>query len=393
MKIQRAYKLRLYPNGQQAEQLKRFGGTCRWLWNELLRLNQNHYAAEKKFHFYADMAARLPEMKKQTDWLGETPACSLQRVARNLDSALRAVKKGKGFPRFKKKSHNRDSFYLTNQSIRVEERHVRLPKIGLVRFRAGRAPEGRILSAAITQDGDRWHISVLCEVEIEDRVMELRYSESVGIDLGLKELAITSDGEVLENPRHLRKAQKRLRRLQHQMSKSKKGSQNRRKKQLRLYRAHRKVRQQRVDLLHKFTTGITNQYGVICLEDLNVKGMMRNRRLAAAIADAGWGELVRQLAYKAAWSGRHFVQIGRFQPSSQVCSSCGHRQAMPLDVRTYDCPSCHVSIDRDLNAAMNIRDWGYEELVGRGTPEPQDAHSASCNACGDTSAGITPLAA
>jgi putative transposase len=399
MKTQKAFRLRLYPTKSQTEQLKQFGGNCRWLWNHLLYLNQERYKTEKKFFFYTDMAKMLPSMKKETAWLGAAPACSLQRVARNLDGALKAsFRGGKGFPRFKKKSNYRDSFYLTNQVFEIGNGVVHLPKMEPMRFRAGRLPEGRVLSATVSQDGDHFVMSVVCEIDISDQPVAPDFDTTVGIDLGLKELVVTSDGEVVANPRHLRKAAKRLRRLQRRLSKSRKGSANRKKRQLRLYRQHRKVRNQRADLIHKFTSSITKNYSVICAENLNIKGLMRNHKLAKAIADASWGEILRQLSYKSIWQGKHFVQIDRFDPSSQVCSCCGHRQKMPLDQRTYNCPSCGLQMDRDANAAMNIRNWGYSYLVGQGMPEPTEQ---SVNACGeatlalpkDTSAGIKSLAA
>jgi putative transposase len=391
MKTQKAFKLRLYPKQLQSEQLKQFGGNCRWLWNHLLWLNQEQYRTDKKFIFYADMAKMLPSMKKETDWLGAAPACSLQRVARNLDGALKAsFRGGKGFPRFKKKSNYRDSFYLTNQSFSIGDGVVHLPKMEPMRFRAGRTPEGRVLSATVSQDGDHWFMSVVCEIDAPNQPVTPDFDTCVGIDLGLKELVVTSDGEVIGNPRHLRKAAKRLRRLQRRLSKARKGSQNRKKRQLRLYRQHRRVRNQRADLIHKFTSSITKNYSVICAENLNIKGLIRNHKLAKAIADASWGEILRQLSYKAIWQGKHFVQIDRFDPSSQVCSCCGHRQKMPLNQRTYHCPNCGLVINRDANASLNIRNWGFTNLVGQGMPEPT-AHAV--NACGDTSVGIKSLAA
>lgn len=293
MKTQKAYKLRLYPTRNQAEQLKQFGGTCRWLWNRLLHLNQEKYKTDRKFIFYNDMAKMLPLMKKETDWLRVAPACSLQRVARHLDIALKAsFRGGKGFPRFKKKSNYQDSFYRTNQVFEIGDGVVHLPKMEPMRFRAGRLPEGRVLSATIRQDGDHWYMIVVCEIDISDQPVTPDFNTCVGIDLGLKELAVTGDGEVVANPRHLQKAQKRLRRLQRRLSKARKGSQNRKKRQLRLYRHHRKVRNQRADFIHKFTSSITKTYSVICAESLNIKGLMRNNQLAKAIADASWGEIL-----------------------------------------------------------------------------------------------------
>lgn len=397
MTSNKAYKLRIYPTKAQAEMLKQIGGNCRWLWNKLLADNQSHYEQTKTFFFYKDMSASLPKMKQEITWLGEAPAVSLQRVARNLDQALKqCFKSGKGFPRFKKKSANKDSFYITNQQFGIKGNKVKIPKVGWVKFRAGCVPVERILSATISQDGDYWYCSVMCEYETATPVEP---TDAIGIDLGLTSLITTSDGEVVDNPRHLHKAENKLKRRQRQLSRAenkrkklerrKRTSNNYRKKQLKLYRLHRKVRNQRNDFLHKLTTELIANNSVICLEDLNIKGLQRTR-LAKSISDVAWGELVRQLTYKAEWYGKHIVKIERFEPSSQICSCCGHRQKMSLDKRTYECPSCGMSMDRDLNAAINIRNWGLDK-VGRGTPEPTDASQST--PVDDTSTGSKSLAA
>src|SRR5574343_374553 len=336
MKAHKAIQIRLYPTKHQTTILKQDGGICRWWWNALLAQNQAKYNSEKKFIFHKDMSACLPLMKQQTEWLKIAPAISLQQVTKYLDKAIRASFKNKGFPKFKKKSNTRDSFYLSNQTFKIKNNRIHIPKMEPIRYSCGDLPDGRILSATICQDGDQWYASVLYEIDIPDN--KVIPKDVVGIDLGLINLATTSDGEIIKNPRPLRKAQKRLRRLQQRLSRAQKGSNNRKKRQMRVFRLHRRIRRIRSDYAHKFTSSITKNYDVICVEDLNIKGLIKNKCLSRAISDAGWGEILRQLKYKCQWYGKHFVGIGRYDPSSQVCSCCGHHQKMPLNKREYDCP-------------------------------------------------------
>jgi putative transposase len=365
MLIQKAFRLRLYPNKQQREALLCAGGATRWLWNHLLDQQIEKYKNENKFIFYKKLTADLPVLKTEYEWLNTAPASSLQRVCRHLDKALRASFKTKtktsrkGFPRFKSKSLERDAFYLTNQQTRILNNRIDIPKIGSVRFRTGATPEGRYLSTTIKQDGNLWWAVVLCEIEISNMITDSP-KNVVGIDLGLKEFITTSDGEVIANPRLGRKAAKRLSRAQRVHSRRQKGSKRKLKARRRVQAIHRKTRNQRSNFLHRTSAALVRDYDIICTEDLCIKGLARTR-LARSIHDTGWGELLRQIDYKMRWAGKNHVRIHRFAPSSQACSACGERQRLTLSQRTYRC-SCGNVMDRDLNAAINIRNWGMEKL-------------------------------
>lgn len=337
------------------------------------------------------MQKLLPKLKEEFPWLKTIPSYALQRVCMNLDQALKLSFKSRnkrfGFPKFKNKSNFTDSFYTPNQMILITNNKIKLPKISLMTFR-GNLLEGKMLSGTVTQVSGKWYCSIVYEIEELDEIVNPAIENTVGIDLGIKALITTSDGEIIENPKRLRKSEKRLKKLQRQMDKCRKGSSNRKKRQLKLSILHLKVKNQRIDHIHKFTTDLVNNYDVICMEDLNVSGMVKNHKLAKSIQDASFYEIKSQLEYKCEWNNKYFVQIGRFEPSSKTCSSCGNKQDMPLNLRTYNCPSCSLEIDRDLNASINIRNWGYTKLVGQGMTEPFLKRN---KACGDASSGISDL--
>jgi putative transposase len=373
MLINKSYQVRIYPKEEQSQQLKSMIGSCRWLWNHLLELNINEYNINKKFIFFNDMSKMLPQLKKKYPWLADTCSQALNRVCKNLDKALRDSFKSKnrrGFPKFKKKTRTTGSMYLANHIFDIKENTVKLPKIKKpIKFRTGKLPEGKIMSGTLSQDGNHWHITVMCKQEIPDLILTHDYNTTIGIDMGLSNLFTLSDGTIIPNNQYLKKSEKKLKKRQRQLAKSRKGSNNRKKKQQRLYVVHRKIRNQRKDHLHKTTTSIIAKYSVICIEDLNTKGMMKNHKLAKAINDVAWHELMRQLTYKAQWNGRHLVKIGRYEASTKTCSSCNTKKDMKLSDRTYECDNCGISIDRDTNAAINIRNWGYKKLIGVVNPE------------------------
>lgn len=379
MKTNKAFKLRLYPNSEQSRRLMEVGGCCRWVWNYFLAENIEKYKKEKKFLFWLDMANRLPKLKQENEWLLSTPSHSLQRYTFYLDRTLRGSFKNNrknGFPKFKKKSSMNDSFYLPNTRFKIEKNRILLSIIGSIKFRCGELPCGKILSTTIKQDGDRWYCSVVCEVEIEDSKYIPR--KAVGIDLGLKHFLVTSDGEFVENPRHLIKAERRLKIRQRSYSRSQKQSNRKQRKRLILQNTYRKVRDQRNDFLHQLSYRLIAKNGTICVEDLNVKKMQGNRYLAKSIGDVGWSEFLRLLEYKSNWYGRDFKKVERFFPTTKMCSSCGKIQEMPLNKRVYSC-DCGLRIDRDLNAAINILNFGISPTPRNGESnareEPGVSHS------------------
>jgi putative transposase len=374
MLANKSYQVRIYPNKLQSQQLKSMTGACRWLWNYLLELNIAEYEGNGKFIFFNDMSKLLPQLKNQYPWLSEIPSNSLERVCKNLDKALCNSFKGKnrkGFPKFKKKTYTTGSMYLHNQKFHlIDDRYVKLPKIKQpIKYKTRKLPEGKILSGTVSQEGNHWYISITCEQEMPDLILTPDYNTTIGIDMGLSNLLTLSNGETIQNHRYLKKSEKKLKRRQRQLAKSRKGSNNRKKRQLEVYKIHRKIRNQRKDHLHKIKTDMITKYSVICIEDLNISGMMKNHKLSKSISDASWHELMRQLTYKAQWNGRHLVKIGRYEASTKTCSICGHKKDLSLSDRTYDCNNCGLILDRDINAAINIKDWGYKKLIGVVSPE------------------------
>jgi putative transposase len=297
-------------------------------------------------------------------------------VARQFDRALKdSFKKEKGFPSFKKKALLNDSFTCP-QKWRLGKGFVFIPKIGKVKWTKHRQLQGKPKSITISQDGDKWYCSVLCEHEIKEQ--EKKTENVVGIDVGLKEFAVLSDRTVIKNPKHLKSAEEKLALVQKRLTKKQKGSRNRFKQRMKVRKIHTKIKNVRQDFLHKTTSNMIAKYDGVVLEDLNVRGMMKNHCLAKSIADVSWSEFKRQLKYKAMWNSKQFVLIGRFEPTSKTCSNCGYIQDMPLGRRQYNCPYCGISIDRDLNASINIKSLGLDTL-GR----------SGINACGVVSIETT----
>jgi putative transposase len=313
--------------------------------------------------------------KGECPWLYEVSAHIGQQALVDLDRAFDRFFKGlkgegprSGFPRFKRKGE-RDSARL--YEVTLEERHLRLPMIGRVRLKetcAERGFEGRILSATIRRRADRWFVSLAVEREREIVPPKpvRRESDVVGVDLGLKAAAVIHDGDGtvrLEPQRALRRNLARLRRLDRHLARKQKGSRNCEKAKLRRARLHYKISCQRQDFLHQLSSSLTRTKSVIVLEDLHVKGMQRNRSLALSIGDAGMGELRRQLTYKSEWYGSTLVVVDRFYPSSKLCSGCGvTKDSLALGQRHFDCDACGLSLDRDENAAINLRRAGLGGL-------------------------------
>lgn len=372
MLIQRGYKYRILPTKEQEKLMLQCGGNTRFLWNYVLKINQDYYKETGKFRFYHELAVSLPKLKEEYPFLKESFSQSLQMVLRQFDKALKdSFKKEKGFPSFKKKMLLNDSFACP-QKWRLGKGFVFIPKIGEVKWIKHRTMKGKPKSITILQDGDKWYCSVLCEYTIPDKAKEC--DNVVGCDVGLKEFATLSDGTIISNPKHTKKYENKLAKEQRKLSKKQKGSKNRFKQRLKVRKTQNKIRDARKDFLHKTSNSIAKNYDGIFVEDLNIKGMMKNHCLAKSIGDVSWSEFNRQLEYKCKWSFKYYIKIGRFEPTSKTCSKCGCIQEMPLSKRVFDCPDCGISIDRDLNASLNIRNIGINTL-GR----------SGINACGDGS--------
>ena len=360
MLVKKGFKFRLVPTKEQKQKLLQHGGNSRFIWNLFLKTNIDYYKETGKFKFYHKLAIVIPKLKQEFPFLKESFSQSLQMVARQFDRALKdSFKKEKGFPSFKRKALLNDSFTCP-QKWRLGKGFVFIPKIGEMRWVKHRPLKGKPESITISQDGDRWYCSVLCEYEIKEQ--EKKTENVVGIDIGLKEFCTLSNGIVINNPKYLKKYEERLIKEQKKLSKKQKGCRNRFKQRMKVRKIHTKIKNVRGDFLHKTTSSMIAKYDGIVLEDLNVRGMMKNHCLAKSIADVSWSEFKRQLKYKAMWNSKHFVLIGRFEPTSKTCSNCGYIQDMPLSKRQYNCPYCGMSLDRDLNASINICRLGQSRI-------------------------------
>ena len=373
MIVAKTFRYRLDPTAKQGQLFARFAGCCRFVFNQALAARKAAYEADGKTLSYFDQCKALTPAKQteETAWLGEINAQVLQQSLKDLASAyqhfFRRAKTGgaPGFPRFKKKGQQ-DSFRFP-QAVKVAGGRVSLPKIGWVRYEDSRPVEGRIMQATVKREGAHWFVCLACEVELPE-LMPVAVTEerAVGIDVGLKTFAALSDGTEIANPRFLKAALVKLKSAQRRMARKTKRS-NRWKRQVaKVVALHIKVKNSRKDFAHKASTAIVKNHDVIAVEDLNIKGMIKNRHLSRAISDVGWAAFLAMLEYKAKWAGKHFVRIGRFEATSQICSGCGERKPMPLSVRTYECGGCGLEVDRDWNASLNIRAAGLAVLNARG---------------------------
>lgn len=365
--MERGFKYRIYPNACQRDQIARTFGCCRFVYNRALDVKKTAYAKTGKTVSWVELSQMLPVWKRdpETAWLAQADSMALQQSIRNLDHAyknfFRRVRKGEkpGFPKFKSRRHSRQS-YRTNGGKVIDCNHIVLPKLGTVRAKVSRPLQGRILSITISLDAaGRYFATFLC-TDVPAKKASATNQE-VGIDLGIGMLATLSDGTKVRNPHHLKKYERKLAQEQRRLSRRKgarrgeKPSNRYLKQRKKVARIHAKIAYARTDTLHKVTTMLADENQVLCMEDLNVKGMMQNSHLAKALSDVSFGEFARLLEYKCIERRRIFVKVSRFYPSSKTCSSCGHKlDALPLSVRSWNCPVCGAHHDRDVNAARNI---------------------------------------
>lgn len=351
-----ATKIRIYPTHKQEESLAKAFGCARWLWNNSLTETQKVYAETGKGLGQFALNARLPELKKEYEWLAETHSQVLQSVSLNMSRAfVNFFERRAKYPNFKSK-HGKQSIQYPQGVKIVEGCKIFLPKLGHVKAVVHREIVGRIKTVTVSRNQTgRYFASILTENDVVAPVASFD-GRILGIDVGLTHLAVTSDGSKFDNPRHLAKAAKNLKRKQQSLSRKVKGSNTRNKARILVAKAHEHTANARKDWLHKLSHRLVSENQVIAVEDLHVKGMMKNHCLSKAIGDVGWGMFAGFLEYKAARAGKGFIKVNRFFPSSKSCSCCMHVQAsMPLNIRSWRCDKCGASHDRDINAAQNIR--------------------------------------
>lgn len=363
----RAYKYRLHPTKEQKIFFAKSFGCVRYIYNWALNKRIEAYQTENKRINSIELCKMLTDLKKEEgmEWLKEVSNECLQQSIRNLDSAFtRFFREKKGFPKFKSKHNSRQSYKAINSvEVNLENNKVRLPKIGWVKFAANRTFEGRVTSVVVSKSPtDKYYISVLVDNGAELPVKKpLTYEGIIGIDVGLKDFAVCSNGDVYKNPKYLEKSTAKLKQLQRRFSKAKKGGNRRERLRKRLARQYEKVTNQRIDYLHKVSTKLICENQAIIIEDLNVSGMMKNHHLARSIGSVGWATFFSMLEYKCEWYGKTLICIGRFQPSSKICG-CGYiNRQLKLSDRTWTCPKCGTINDRDLLAALNIKRFGLQE--------------------------------
>jgi putative transposase len=352
-----AKKYRLYPTNSQKELIAKHIGGSRFVYNLALETKNAAYLGYKYNFSPFDLIKQLPELKKECEWLKEINSQSLQQSIQNMDIAFKKFFKGAGFPKFKKKS-NSGSFSVP-QSVFLDNDRLIIPKFkGGIKIVLHREIKGTIKSAtlSVTPTG-KYFVSILVDTNTETPTkISIKESTTIGIDLGIKDFAITSDGEVFENPKHLRKAQAKLKYVQRKYSKNK-GKRTRKCLAL----LHEKVVNKRKDFLHKVSTKLIRENQTIALETLAVKNMVKNHCLAQAITDVSWSTFVTMLEYKAEWHGKNILRIGKFSPSSKTCSCCGYiNKELILKIREWTCPKCNSVLDRDINAAINIKSFALK---------------------------------
>lgn len=369
--MEKGFKYRIYPNKKQQELIQKTFGCCRYVYNYFLDKKITEYKENKKSLSFYDTSKMLTQLKKENEWLKEPDKCSLQNSLKNLDNAYQKFfKEHIGYPKFKSKK-NRYQSYTTSYmkttaggNIRFENKHIKLPKLGYVKVRDKQIPQGRILNATISQEPNGHYYCSLCCADIEFPQYP-KTNKNVGIDLGIVDFAILSDGIKIKNPRFYEKSEKKLFKLQRESSRKTIGGSNWNKARTKVANLQKHISNQHKDFLQKLTTNIVKQYDIICIEDLDVQSMkstdsnVRNKH----VFDVSWSEFRRMLAYKSIWYGKTLSVIDRYFPSSQICHCCGvNGGKKPVEIRYWICSNCGSKLDRDDNASINILNEGLRIL-------------------------------
>jgi len=390
--IQKAFKYRLYPNKTQQILLAKHFGCARYIYNWALASKIESYEKSKKTENFISLGNKLPELKKELTWLKEVNSQSLQSSLKNVDNAFKRFFKEKhGFPKFKSKKHRRDSFHAPQfGTVDFENGTISIPKLKNIPARISRKFDGKIKIITVSRlPSGKYFASVLVETnDALPKKPSIREETTIGIDVGLKDYATLSNGEKIDNPRCLRKSQQKLSKEQYKLSKmdsinKTKDGNNRDKQRRKVARLYERITNQRNDFLHKFTHKLThdNQVDSVVIEDLSVKNMLKNRCLAKSISDASWGKFFEFLSYKCEWYGKNLITIGRFDPSSKMCSCGVVNKELTLKDREWTCKECSSHHDRDLLAARNIKHFGLlrqnKKEIGQEVPELTPLESVS----------------
>lgn len=360
---EKSYKYRIYPNKKQQELIRKTFGCTRYVYNHYLDKRKT----DKTNYTYVKCAKDLTQLKKELEWLKEVDSVGLQTSLKDLDVAYKNFFSGRsGYPKFKSRKNRHQSYKtsFTNNNIAFMDKHIKLPKLGLVKVRDKQVPQGRILNATISQEPDGRFYCSLCCTDVSFKQLA-KTNQFVGIDLGLVDFAIFSDGIKIENPRFFEKSEKKLAKLQRELSRKTIGSNRWNKARIKVAKLQKHISNQRKDFLQKLTTLIVKKYDIICIEDLDVKAMketeltVRNKR----VSDVSWSEFRRQLTYKSTWYGRTLSAVDRYYPSSQICHYCGRIDGKKAEtIRFWVCPKCNSKLDRDVNAAINILNEGLRTI-------------------------------
>lgn len=366
--MNKSFKYRLYPTKEQKAQIQKNFGCVRFVYNYYLAKRIEMYEKYKEtFNYYA-CAKDLTQLKKELTWLKEAESTSLQSSLKNLDRAYRKFFKAySGYPRFKSKKTHRFSYTckcVSNNIEIIDTNKIKLPKLGIVKIKNNLPIQGRILSATISQvPSGKYFVSICCD-NVNIQPFE-KTGSVVGIDLGIKDFAITSDGVKIPNPKYLKQSLDKLTKLQRELSRKTRGSSNYNKQRIKVAKLQEHIANQRKDFLHKVSTQLVKDYDIICLEDLKVKNMLKNHNIARSIADVSWSTFTSYLTYKSLWYDKQISKISTFFPSSQNCNKCGEKFPFTknLGVREWTCPNCGSKLDRDINAANNILDEGIRLIT------------------------------
>ena len=364
--VHKAYKFRIYPDSNQALLIVKTIGCSRFVFNHFLAERSSAYESEKKTLSYNNCSAMLTQLKKELTWLKEVDSTALQSSLRFLDDSFkRFFSRQNDYPRFKSRKNPVQSYTskFTNNNIAVEDSFLKLPKLGLVRYAKSREVDGRIISATVSRKpSGKFFVSLLAETEVSELP---KTGIACGVDVGLKDFAVISDGSGHTNPRFFRSLEAKLAKEQRILSRRVKFSSNWYKQKLKVARVHEKIANTRADYLHKLSTDIVKNHDIIGMEDLQVSDMLKNKRLSKAISEVSWSHFKELIEYKAVWYGKKVITVSKTFASSQLCSACSYQNkaVKNLSVRTWTCPSCNAVHDRDINASINLRNEAIRLLT------------------------------